>query len=210
MAELKVMTLANPVTKVVMQPYVSKIAVVTDMETETSEVVKVDVIRIMAMLVDFMEKTFQANFIMGGIDTAGIFHPNPAYKPALFSTGKYQFPEWWDANIEGRTVYDFEEVLRWIHDSGAVEQAGKNIWNLPDIQSYYEGEPIPVPLEPSIPSEFVPGVIPRSEPPIELTPIEDAYIPPPFPSPPNIPGPLVPTADPSTPSMPVPPTEAEP
>jgi hypothetical protein len=140
--------------------HVSKIAVITDEVLETSEIVKVDRVRIMAMMTNEVSNVFQVNFILGGVDTAGKFYSNPVYRPALFSVSKQSDADWWNANIAGRWLYDFEEILRWVHEAGAVVQAGRDVWNEPYIQSYYEGEPPPPPPPKAIPSEFLPGVIP--------------------------------------------------
>jgi hypothetical protein len=162
--ELKVKNVKKDATgrPIEAKDYVTKIAVIIDEEEETSEVIKVDRVRIVAMVVSSIDRVFQANFVIGGLSSSGVFHWSPAQFPALFAVNHSQDPDWWDENIEGRTTYDFEEVLRWIHNAGAVNLAGDNIWSLPDLESYYEGEVSQLPVSPPIPgpAEFEPGVIP--------------------------------------------------
>jgi hypothetical protein len=142
--------------------HATKIAVITDEEKTKSEIIKVDEVQIVGMLVNYIDKVFQANFMLGGVDSLAVFHPSPGQFPALLAINYSQDPDWWDANIKGRTIFDFEEVLRWIHNSGAVNVAGDNIWSMPDLESYYEGEVSVLPAPPQIPgpAEFQPGVIP--------------------------------------------------
>src|SRR5262245_35472276 len=144
------------------QLYATKIAVVIDEQAETSEVIKVDRVRIVGMLVNLIDNVFQANFVIGGLDSTQAFHWSPRQLPALFAVNASQDRSWWAANIVDRTIYDFDEVLHWIHDAGAVNIAGDNIWLMPDLESYYEGvptHPIVIPSMPG-PAEFEPGVIP--------------------------------------------------
>ena len=135
---MKIKAKADP--KGVEKDHVSKIAVITSEVQNKSEIVKVERVRILALMTTELDQVFQANFIMGGLDSEGVFHPNPAHRPALFSVNQQQEPEWWETHIAGRWDFDFEEVLRWIHDAGAVERAGRDLWGIPDIQSYYDGE----------------------------------------------------------------------
>lgn len=144
-------------------PYATKIAVVTNMETETSEVIKVDTVRVVGMAVSFIEGVFQTNFMLGGMDSKTEFHVSPGQFPALFTVNRSQDAQWWADNIEGKTVFDFAEVLQWIHESGAVKEAGRTIWKMPDLVDYYPGTiPIPEP-EPPPQSDKIPGVIPPFE-----------------------------------------------
>jgi hypothetical protein len=143
------------------QDHATKIAVITDEEKTRSEIIKVDEIQIVGILVNYIDKVFQVNFMLGGVATTGEFHWSPGQHPALLAINHSQDPDWWNANIVGRTIFDFDEVLRWIHDAGAVNLAGDNIWAMPDLESYYEGEPPPPPPPPiPPPAEFEPGVIP--------------------------------------------------
>jgi hypothetical protein len=142
------------------QDYATKIAVITDEEANQSEIIKIDRVRIVGMMVNLVENVFQANFVLGGLDSMGTFHWSPRQLPALFAVNASQERAWWAANILDRTVYDFDEVLRWIHDAGAVNIAGDNIWLMPDLESYYEGEPVQLPAAIPGPAEFEPGVIP--------------------------------------------------
>jgi hypothetical protein len=163
--ELKVKIKAKGDPKGVEKDHVSKIAVITDEAQNKSEIVKVDRVRILALMTTELGNVFQANFIMGGMDSAGVFHANPEHRPALFAVNQSQEIDWWNEHIAGRWDYDFEEVLRWIYDAGGVEVAGRDLWGLPDIQSYYEGEPPPEePPPPPPPAEHQPGVIPPSTP----------------------------------------------
>ena len=163
--ELKVKIKAKADARGVEKDHVSKIAVIKDEAQNKSEIIKVDRVRILALMIMELDKVFQVNFILGGIDSDEIFHANPAHRPALFSVNQSQEAEWWDQHIAGRWDYDFEEVLRWVHEAGGVEVAGRDLWGLPDIQSYYVGEPEPLPPPPPLPAaEHEPGVIPPSQP----------------------------------------------
>jgi hypothetical protein len=159
------------------QPWAMKIAVIIDETTEASEVIKVDRVRISAMFMDEIRKIFQTNFVIGGLDSLGAFHINPAKQPALLAISQAQNPDWWTENMTGRTVFDYNEILRWIHESGAVNRAGVDIWAITNLFSYYHGEPLPAPTPgPPPPSEHVPGVIPEP-------PRQPEH--PPMPEPPN-------------------------
>jgi hypothetical protein len=148
------------------QDYATKIAVIIDEEAGLSEIIKVDRVRIVGMMTNLVENVFQANFIIGGLDSTQTFHWSPRQFPALFAVNASQERAWWAANIIDRTIYDFEEVLRWIHEAGAVNRAGDDIWSMPDLESYYVG--IPTLYSPPVipgPAEFEPGVIPPPSPP---------------------------------------------
>jgi hypothetical protein len=143
------------------QDYATKLAVIVDEEANLSEIIKIDRVRIVGMLVNLVENVFQANFMIGGLDSTQAFHWSPRQLPALLAVNQSQDRGWWATHIEDRTIYDFTEVLRWIHEAGAVNVAGDNIWSMPDLESYYVGVPTlySAPVIPG-PAEFEPGVIP--------------------------------------------------
>jgi hypothetical protein len=145
------------------QDYATKLAVIIDEEAGLSEIIKIDRVRIVGMLVNLLENVFQANFMIGGLDSTQTFHWSPRQYPALFAVNASQERTWWAANIVDRTIYDFSEVLQWIHEAGAVNRAGDDIWSMPDLESYYVGIPVQLPAAIPGPAEFEPGVIPPRE-----------------------------------------------
>jgi hypothetical protein len=165
MSELRVRIVKrDPKGKIIDEKdHVTKIAVIMDLDEEISEIIKVDRVRIVAMLITETEEVFQTNFVLGGVDSTGFFHPSPGHGAAMFSVNRNQSEEFWKENLEGRTVFDFADILRWVHDDRAVSRAGRDIWKIEGLESFYEGEPEPehpIELPPPPASETIPGVVP--------------------------------------------------
>jgi hypothetical protein len=129
--------------KVVTREPVDIIPVFRDVAKTESEVANLDAIQIIGIAVNFIDCFFHANFRIGAQNSRGRFTAAAEYPPALWSISKAQTPNLWETLIEGKTSFDLDEVAAWLHAHGAVSRAGRDLWNLPDVETDLIGAQAP-------------------------------------------------------------------
>lgn len=129
--------------KVISREPIDSLPVFKNAQKTESEVATLDAVEVFAIAINTVDLFFHANFRIGARNSGGTFTPAAQYQPALWSISRAQTPDLWGTLIEGKTVFDFDEVAAWIHTYSAVSVAGKNLWSLPDLETELVGAGAP-------------------------------------------------------------------
>lgn len=101
---------------------------------KTTESADIDTIRISGLIVNPKGLFVKIFFQVGAVNSDDVFAPAPDFKEIewTITPGSQRL---WAKYIEGRRVFDFDEIEKWLHDENIVVSAGRDNWNLPDLET---------------------------------------------------------------------------
>ena len=115
---------------------IGKFAVVTDEQTDSTEVIRINVVDIEGILWSREKGILHLELSLGGLDKAGKYHRHLKHQSALVSWGRDRNPDLWAKyGLEDIDTVKLDDIKQWMHDEDCVIRAGRDIWGLPGLES---------------------------------------------------------------------------
>lgn len=116
---------------------VAKMAVITDLDQELSEIIAIDLLEVIAIYFNKVDLVFKVDFILGGEDSTGKFHIYRELPDAGFRVNRGD-SLWAVLDLDNRDVFDFNTIKQFVHERGGVHRFAVDVWKDATIESSIE------------------------------------------------------------------------